>query len=63
MTFKEELGVWIIVGVLCFVVGFVFGVIENAQNPKVYEAKWKAPPIEHCEKETWDRIREGCNGT
>ncbi len=39
-----------------------YRVIElSYQQKKDCEELWQPPTIPQCDKETWDRIREGCN--
>ena len=40
--------------------GSIFYTIATYEPP-VYESKpWEPPAIPKCDKELWDRIREGC---
>jgi len=37
-------------------------VFDAAATPVcVHEATWEPPEIEQCDKELWERIREGCD--
>lgn len=63
MTGKEKLVLWCIIFCVTFTTLVVIETIEEAraEETKIIEATWSPPPIPRCDKETWDRIREGCD--
>jgi hypothetical protein len=34
---------------------------KKHEREMIIREGWQPPPIPQCDKETWDRIREGCN--
>ena len=56
---------WItIVALICISTISVFKSIERVKEQTIVCEKtegWSPPPIPNCNKEIWDRIREGCD--
>jgi hypothetical protein len=50
----------------CKVVDIAYSSAMEIQQKKheremIIREGWQPPPIPQCDKETWDRIREGCD--
>jgi hypothetical protein len=56
----------VMLAIATFLVGgwakLVITIAQHSKEPTCSEG-WKPPDIPQCEKELWDRIREGCDDT
>lgn len=54
----------LIIGLLLYCVGFVWGVLScHKEHEEAIAQGWSPPEIPQCDEELWERIKDRCGNT